>query len=132
LPAPARESVGPNAVSNVGLAAHHHAVKLTKTHPIPRCLGSEEHIVATANYRPSALGPGYFTVLSVEGEPVTTTLHGADVHAALHAVLDSLEEVADRRRCPLLTVHRLNGDPAAFTELAQAEAFTACVPGGLG
>jgi hypothetical protein len=60
------------------------------------------------------------------------TLHGADVHAALHAVLDSLEEVADRRRRPLLTGNRLNEDPAAFAELAQAEGFTACVPVGLG
>ena len=107
-------------------------MKPTRPHPILRRAGGAEHIVATANYRPSALGPGYFAVLSVDGEPVAMTLHGADVHAALHTVLDSLEEIAERRRSPLLTVHRLNGDLAAFAALAQAEGITACVPGGLG
>jgi hypothetical protein len=52
--------------------------------------------LVTADYRRSAFGPGYFAVLTVDGEQVVTTLHGADVHEALHQVLDTLEEVAER------------------------------------
>jgi hypothetical protein len=44
-------------------------------------------------------------------------------------VLDALEEVADRRRCPLPTVHQLKGDAASLAELAYADGFVACVPG---
>jgi len=43
----------------------------------------------TANYRRSAFGSGYFAVLSADGEPVTCTIHAADMHEALHQVLDA-------------------------------------------
>jgi hypothetical protein len=82
-----------------------------------------------ADYRASPFGPG--CLATITAPTVTTrTVHASDVHRALHLVLEQLGHLADEQAAPLMTVHALAGDPAAFAELAVREGFASCVNAG--
>jgi hypothetical protein len=85
-----------------------------------------EPLAVVADYRLSPFGPGCFAAITVEDKPART-VHAADEHEALHRVMDEVAVIADQHRRALLTIHTLDGDPAAFAELAQAQGFLACV-----
>lgn len=89
-----------------------------------------EPLTVVADYRLSPLGPGCFASVSADDVP-TRTVHGEDVHDALHHVMDEVAGIADERHRPLLTMHLLAGDPVAFGALAQAHGFAECVGGVL-
>jgi hypothetical protein len=85
-----------------------------------------ELLPVIADYRFSPFGTGCLATIAAPDLPART-VHGADVHDAVHEVLDEIGRLADEQDCRVLTMHALAGDPQAFAELAEREGFAACL-----
>jgi hypothetical protein len=87
-----------------------------------------EPLPVVADYRPSPFGSGCLVTITMSNVPART-VHGADVHEALHEVMYEIGRLADEQHRSLLTMHLLNGDPQAFAEIAQRNGFESCLHG---
>jgi NifU-like protein involved in Fe-S cluster formation len=85
-----------------------------------------EPLSVVADYRFSPFGTGCLATIAAPDLPART-VHGTDVHDALHLVMDEIGDLAAGQHRAVLTMHTLAGDAQAFAEIAEREGFAACL-----
>lgn len=95
----------------------------------PRGIDEPEPVEVVADYRNSPFGPGCLATITAP-DVALRTVRGDDVHDALHRVMEAIEELAHEQQRPLLTMHTIDGNPIAFSELAKRHGFVNCLGSG--
>lgn len=99
--------------------------------PSQYSLGHSSPVSVTADYTQSPFGLWRATVTALVGvvadRPIRSVT-GSDAHETVHAVLEQLEALAVELDADLATIHQLEGDSTAFTELALREGFVSAWP----